>query len=231
MVGADRGRMDSASLDELEGRLRQRLDALPPAACAELLHVLVLPDFDRAGRIGEFYGNAQTRSFAELLIDCERGPGAPGGTCGDAAGRLSVPWSPGAPRSALCLGDSRAQQGDRSDRHDQADNRKRRRWGTKGPDEANARTRGEVAEALSCGEKAEGRAPEDRRERRPQPRRARPSLLRRSQPRQGRKREAGWGCLDQSPRIGGRRAGTLQRWPSGWLPHRTDHSRDRRAGS
>jgi hypothetical protein len=38
---------------------------------AELLHVLMLPDFDRADRIGEFWGNPKTRTFAELLIDCE----------------------------------------------------------------------------------------------------------------------------------------------------------------
>jgi hypothetical protein len=57
--------------DELERRLRERLDALGPAARAELLHVLILPDFDRADRIGEFWGNPKTRTFAELLIDCE----------------------------------------------------------------------------------------------------------------------------------------------------------------
>jgi hypothetical protein len=57
--------------DELERRLQERLDALPPAARAELLHVLTLPDFDRADRIGEFWGNLKTRTFAELLIDCE----------------------------------------------------------------------------------------------------------------------------------------------------------------
>jgi hypothetical protein len=39
--------------DELERRLRERLDALGPAPRAELLHVLMLPDFERAGRIGE----------------------------------------------------------------------------------------------------------------------------------------------------------------------------------
>ncbi len=44
-----------------------------PAARAELLHVLLLPDFDRASRIGEFYGHPETRTFAELLIDCEEG--------------------------------------------------------------------------------------------------------------------------------------------------------------
>jgi hypothetical protein len=37
-------------------RLLERLDALGPAPRAELLHVLMLPDFDRADRIGEFWG-------------------------------------------------------------------------------------------------------------------------------------------------------------------------------
>jgi hypothetical protein len=59
------------NLEHLEGRLRERLDALGPAPRAELLHVLLLPDYDRAGRIGEFYGNPTTRTFAELLIDSE----------------------------------------------------------------------------------------------------------------------------------------------------------------
>ena len=57
--------------DELERWLRARLNAIGPAPRAELLHVLTLPDFCRADRIGEFYGNPKTRSFAELLIDCE----------------------------------------------------------------------------------------------------------------------------------------------------------------
>ncbi len=57
--------------DELERRLRERLDALGPAPRAELLHVLMLPDFERADRIGEFWGYLETRTFAELLIDCE----------------------------------------------------------------------------------------------------------------------------------------------------------------
>jgi hypothetical protein len=52
-------------------RLRERLDALGPAPRAELLHVLMLPDFDRADRIGEFWGYPESRAFAELLIDCE----------------------------------------------------------------------------------------------------------------------------------------------------------------
>ena len=39
----------------VERQLRERLDALGPAPRAELLHVLMLPDFDRADRIGEFW--------------------------------------------------------------------------------------------------------------------------------------------------------------------------------
>jgi hypothetical protein len=37
----------------------------------ELLHVLMLSDFERADRIGEFSSYPQSRTFAELLIDCE----------------------------------------------------------------------------------------------------------------------------------------------------------------
>jgi hypothetical protein len=42
-----------------------------PAPRAELLRVLMLPDLERADRIGEFWGNPKTRTFAEPLIDCE----------------------------------------------------------------------------------------------------------------------------------------------------------------
>ena len=59
------------AIGELERRLRERLDALGSAPRAELLHVLMLPDFERADRIGEFWGNPKTRTFAELPIDCE----------------------------------------------------------------------------------------------------------------------------------------------------------------
>jgi hypothetical protein len=52
-------------------RLRDRLDALGPARIAVLLHVLMFPDFERADRIGEFWGYPESRAFAELLIDCE----------------------------------------------------------------------------------------------------------------------------------------------------------------
>jgi hypothetical protein len=31
----------------------------------------MLPDTERADRIGEFWGYPQSRAFAELLIDCE----------------------------------------------------------------------------------------------------------------------------------------------------------------
>ena len=57
--------------DELEQRIRERLEALGPAPRAELLHVLMLADFDRADRIGEFWSYPESRAFAELLIDCE----------------------------------------------------------------------------------------------------------------------------------------------------------------
>jgi hypothetical protein len=45
-----RARRASTRPDELERRLRERLDALGPAPRAELLHVLMLPDFERADR-------------------------------------------------------------------------------------------------------------------------------------------------------------------------------------
>jgi hypothetical protein len=38
--------------DELERRIRGRLDALGPAPRGELFRVLMLPDFERADRIG-----------------------------------------------------------------------------------------------------------------------------------------------------------------------------------
>ena len=57
-----------------EQALHQRLEALPPAARAELIHVLRLPDFERAEQIGVFWANPQTRTFGELLIDLEEEP-------------------------------------------------------------------------------------------------------------------------------------------------------------
>ena len=31
----------------------------------------MLPDFDRADALGRYWANPKTRTFAELLIDCE----------------------------------------------------------------------------------------------------------------------------------------------------------------
>ena len=59
------------TFEEIEQALRERLDAFPPAAQAELLHVLTLPDFDRVDRIGEFWASPATRTLGELLIDLE----------------------------------------------------------------------------------------------------------------------------------------------------------------
>lgn len=56
----------------MEAGLRARLKALPPAARAELLHVLRLPDLDRAEAIDTFWGHPETRTFGELLIDLEK---------------------------------------------------------------------------------------------------------------------------------------------------------------
>jgi hypothetical protein len=63
--------------DQLERRLQERLDALGSAPRAELLHVLMLPHFERAERIGEFWSCPQIRTFAELLIDCDQENGDP----------------------------------------------------------------------------------------------------------------------------------------------------------
>jgi hypothetical protein len=70
-LGSVRASLRVVRPDELERRLRRRLDALGPAPRAELLHVPMLPDFERADRIGEFWGYPESRAFAELLIDCE----------------------------------------------------------------------------------------------------------------------------------------------------------------
>jgi hypothetical protein len=76
--------------DELERRLRERLDALGPAPRAELLHVLMLPDFDRADAIGSYWGNPKTRTFGELLIDCVEDR-----TLRRCTPRARACWSPG----------------------------------------------------------------------------------------------------------------------------------------
>src|SRR5262245_60637289 len=66
------------ALEELEEKLRMRLDALGPAPRAELRRALELPDYERAGTIGELYLDGRTRTFAELLIDLEEDPAARG---------------------------------------------------------------------------------------------------------------------------------------------------------
>ncbi|HEU4526404.1 MAG TPA: hypothetical protein VFT80_00545 [Actinomycetota bacterium] len=41
------------NLEDVAAAIRDRLDALGPFARAELLRVLLLPDYERAGGIGE----------------------------------------------------------------------------------------------------------------------------------------------------------------------------------
>jgi hypothetical protein len=65
------------NLEDLERDLHTKLDALPPAVRAELLRVLLLPDYERASEIGAYW-RTQARTFAELLIDCEESPHARG---------------------------------------------------------------------------------------------------------------------------------------------------------
>jgi hypothetical protein len=48
------------NFEELDREYRKRLRALPPTARAELLHVLMLPDLERAERIGEFWSFPQS---------------------------------------------------------------------------------------------------------------------------------------------------------------------------
>jgi hypothetical protein len=73
--------------DELERRLRDRLDALGPAPRAELLHVLMLPDFDRADRIGEFWGSPGESRLRRVTDRLRRGSDASGGARWDCCER------------------------------------------------------------------------------------------------------------------------------------------------
>jgi hypothetical protein len=57
--------------DELERRLRERLDALGPAPRAELLHALMFPE-SAADRIGGYGSAASTATLAELFDDAQR---------------------------------------------------------------------------------------------------------------------------------------------------------------
>jgi hypothetical protein len=69
-ASSSRIRVDPVTFAEIEAALRERLEALPPAARAEL-PCLRLPDFDRAEWIGDFRASPETRTFGELLIDLE----------------------------------------------------------------------------------------------------------------------------------------------------------------
>ena len=57
-------------LDDL-GRRPEPSRRLGRAPRAGLLRVPMHPTFDRAERIGSHWGNPATRTFAELLINCE----------------------------------------------------------------------------------------------------------------------------------------------------------------
>lgn len=55
-------------LDEVERRLRERLDLLGPMGRHALLTVLLTPDSEqRADLIGKMWNHPQSRTFAELL--------------------------------------------------------------------------------------------------------------------------------------------------------------------
>jgi hypothetical protein len=58
--------------DELDRRLRERLDALGPAPRAELLHVLMLPDFDRVEMIQTYWGNPRPAPSATCCSTARR---------------------------------------------------------------------------------------------------------------------------------------------------------------
>jgi hypothetical protein len=49
----------------------------------------MLPDLDRVDAIGSHWGNPATRTFGELLIDCER-TGRSGRCSSGCSGRLSA---------------------------------------------------------------------------------------------------------------------------------------------
>jgi hypothetical protein len=61
------------NLEDVERDLKAKLDALDPRVRAELLNALMTPDYDRALRIGDLL-DPRSRTFAELLIDCEECP-------------------------------------------------------------------------------------------------------------------------------------------------------------
>ena len=66
----------------MEAGLRAGLQALPPAARAELLHALMLRDFERADRIGEFWSYPRRAGRSPELLDRLRGGQRPPGGAG-----------------------------------------------------------------------------------------------------------------------------------------------------
>src|SRR5215216_4515627 len=56
---------------ELDRRLRERVEPLGPAPRAELLHVLMLPTSSEPSGSASSGATRPSRTFAELLIDCE----------------------------------------------------------------------------------------------------------------------------------------------------------------
>lgn len=56
--------------------LLQPVAALGPSSRAELLQVLMLPDRERAERIGGYYADTRTKPFAQLLFGLEESPHA-----------------------------------------------------------------------------------------------------------------------------------------------------------
>ena len=98
MVGeTDSGGLVSRAVtpDDLERRLRERLDELGPAPPAELLDVPMLPDFERANRIGEFWGLPGEPRLRRTADRRRGGPGPSGGARRHARGEAVV-----APRSS-----------------------------------------------------------------------------------------------------------------------------------
>jgi hypothetical protein len=61
-------------LEDMEEAIHQRIDALPKAARAELLHALMLPESEGAARIGGYGSAASIARLAELFEDAQRDP-------------------------------------------------------------------------------------------------------------------------------------------------------------
>jgi hypothetical protein len=57
--------------EDVERNLLAKLEAMGPRVRDELLNVLLMPDFERARKIGDFWSNPRSKAFAELLMDAE----------------------------------------------------------------------------------------------------------------------------------------------------------------